>query len=56
MSAETNFEKAKKLFEQGKYLAAQPLFEEYLKENPNHTKTTEYLGDIAGNQKSGTSL
>ena len=51
MSAETNFEKAKKLFEQGKYLAAQPLFEEYLKENPNHTKTMEYLGDIAGSQK-----
>ncbi len=51
MFAETNFEKAQKLFEQGKYLAAQPLFEDFLKENPNHTKTIEYLGDIAGSQK-----
>lgn len=51
MFSETNFEKAQKLFDQGMYLAAQPLFEEFLKQNPNHAKTIEYLGDIAGTQK-----
>ena len=49
--AQTSFDKAKILFEQGKYISAEPLFEKDLKENPNNTKTIEYLGDIAGYQK-----
>lgn len=49
--SQTNYEKAEKLFEQGKYASAKSYFEEYLKQNINHTKTIEYLGDIAGHQK-----
>ncbi len=48
---ETNFEKAEKLFKQEKYEQAKILFETYLKDNPNHLKTIEYLGDIAGHLK-----
>lgn len=44
--------KAEKLFETGKYDQAKPVFESFLKENPSHLKTLEYLGDIAGQQKS----
>jgi tetratricopeptide (TPR) repeat protein len=51
MMAETDFEKAEKLYKQEKYDQAKTLFESYLKSNPNHYKTIEYLGDIAGNQK-----
>lgn len=51
MMAETDFEKAEKLFKQEKYDQAKTLFESYLKSNPNHYKTVEYLGDIAGHQK-----
>lgn len=50
--SQTNFEKAEKLFEEGKYASAKPYFENYLKENPNHAKTMEYLGDIWGQSKS----
>ena len=50
--SQTNFEKAEKLFAQGKYALAKPLFEEVLTENPMHLKTLEYLGDIEGNNKS----
>jgi tetratricopeptide (TPR) repeat protein len=49
--SQTPFDKAVKLFEQGKYNAAKSIFESVLKENPNNSKTTEYLGDIAGHQK-----
>lgn len=49
--SQTNFQKAEKLFEQGKYTLAKPLFEAYLNQKPNDTKTIEYLGDIAGHQK-----
>lgn len=49
--AETDFEKAEKLFKQEKYEQAKVLFENYLKSNPNNYKTIEYLGDIAGHQK-----
>jgi tetratricopeptide (TPR) repeat protein len=45
--AQTSFDKAKILFEQGKYASAEPLFENYLKANPNNTKTIDYLGEIA---------
>jgi tetratricopeptide (TPR) repeat protein len=49
--AQTNFEKGEKLFNEKKYTQAKPLLEAYLKTNPNHLKTLEYLGDIAGNSK-----
>lgn len=49
--SQTDFEKAKNLFEQKKYASAQPLFENYLKQKPNDSKTIEYLGDVAGHQK-----
>lgn len=51
MMAETDFEKAEKLFKQEKYEQAKELFENYLKSYPNNYKTIEYLGDIAGHQK-----
>jgi tetratricopeptide (TPR) repeat protein len=50
--AQTNFDKAEQLFKEGKYNQAQPILESFLKENPSHLKTIEYLGDIAGHQKS----
>ncbi|SFB19488.1 hypothetical protein SAMN05660845_1958 [Flavobacterium swingsii] len=46
--SQTSFEKGKIFFEQGKYVLAEPLFENYLKENPTNSKTIEYLGDISG--------
>lgn len=49
---QTNFEKGEKLFLDGKFDQAQLLFETYLKSNPTHLKTIEYLGDIAGQEKS----
>ncbi len=49
--SQTNFEKAEKLYAQKKYTEAKKLFEEHLKTNPNHAKSIEYLGDIAGAQK-----
>ena len=51
MMAETDFEKAEKLYKQEKYDQAKVLFESYLKTNPTSYKTVEYLGDIAGHQK-----
>lgn len=45
------FEKAEKLFKEKKYTEAKGLFESYLKSVPNHQKTIEYLGDIAGSTK-----
>jgi tetratricopeptide (TPR) repeat protein len=50
--AQTNFDKGEKLFKEGKYELAQPIFESFLKDNPANLKTIEYLGDIAGHQKS----
>ncbi len=49
--SQTNFEKAEKLFKEKKYSEAKSLFESYLKSVPNHQKTIEYLGDIAGSSK-----
>jgi tetratricopeptide (TPR) repeat protein len=49
--AETDFEKAEKLYKQENYEQAKVLFESFLKNNPNNFKTIEYLGDIAGHQK-----
>jgi tetratricopeptide (TPR) repeat protein len=51
ISAETDFEKAEKLFKQEKWEQSKVFFESYLKSNPNNFKTVEYLGDIAGHQK-----
>lgn len=50
--SQSEYNKAEKLFEAGKYDQARPVFESFLKENPSHLKTMEYLGDIAGHQKS----
>ncbi len=50
--SQSDYGKAEKLFEAGKYDQARPIFESFLKENPSHLKTIEYLGDIAGHQKS----
>ncbi len=52
MQSQTNFEKGQKLFEEGKFDSSKPFFENDLKENPNHLKAIEYLGDIEGNSKS----
>jgi len=52
LSAQSDFEKGEKLFLQAKYDLAKPIFEHCLKDNPNHLKTIEYLGDIEGNNKS----
>ena len=49
--SQSNFEKGEKLFVQKKYNEAKQLFQDYLKSHPNHSKTIEYLGDIAGHQK-----
>ncbi|MGQ7945349.1 tetratricopeptide repeat protein [Flavobacterium sp. WC2509] len=46
-----SFEKGEKLFVEGKFNQAQLVLENYLKSNPNHLKTLEYLGDIAGQNK-----
>lgn len=50
--SQSDYSKAEKLFEARKYEQAQPIFESFLKENPSNLKTIEYLGDIAGHQKS----
>jgi len=50
--SQSDYSKAEKLFEAGKYDQARPFFESFLKENPSHLKTLEYLGDIAGHNKS----
>lgn len=50
--SQSNFDKAEKLFKDGKYDQAQTIFENLLKENPSHLKTIEYLGDIAYSNKS----
>jgi len=50
--SQSDYSKAENLFREGKYELAQPIFENFLKENPVHLKTIEYLGDIAGHDKS----
>jgi tetratricopeptide (TPR) repeat protein len=49
--SQTLFEKAEKLYKEKKFEEAKVLFENYLKSVPNHQKTIEYLGDIAGSSK-----
>ncbi|MBP4141446.1 hypothetical protein J3S90_06500 [Flavobacterium sp. P4023] len=52
MWSQSNFEKAEKFFQEEKFEQAQALFELYLKSNSADLKTIEYLGDIAGQNKS----
>ncbi|MAP55160.1 tetratricopeptide repeat protein [Altibacter sp.] len=49
--AQDTYAQAENYFKQEKFSKAQPVFERYLKEHPNHRKTQEYLGDIAGYKK-----
>ncbi len=46
--SQTNFEKGELLLGEAKFKQAQSCFENFLASNPNHLKTIEYLGDIAG--------
>lgn len=50
--SQVSFEKAQQLFEEGKFEQAKPMFEILLKKNPSNIKIMEYLGDIAGRNKS----
>jgi tetratricopeptide (TPR) repeat protein len=47
-NAQTNYQQAEAYFKQENFSKAKPIFEKYLKQNPNDKKTREYLGDIAG--------
>ncbi|NNL15477.1 MAG: tetratricopeptide repeat protein [Flavobacteriaceae bacterium] len=49
--AQTSFQEAQSLFMDSQFEAAEPLFRSHLETNPNHLKTIEYLGDIAGHKK-----
>jgi tetratricopeptide (TPR) repeat protein len=50
--SQADFSQAEKLFLQEKFLAAKPIFLNFLLENPNNLKTLEYLGDMEGHAKS----
>lgn len=50
--SQTNFDKGLQLMEAGKTEQARIMFESVLKENPSHIKSLEYLGDLAGQNKS----
>ena len=50
--SQTDFEKAEKLFLSKNFDQSRIVFENILKESPNNIKTIEYLGDIAGQNKS----
>jgi tetratricopeptide (TPR) repeat protein len=50
--SQTSFERAEQFLESGKTDQARLLFESVVKENPSHLKAIEYLGDIAGQNKS----
>jgi tetratricopeptide (TPR) repeat protein len=52
MSAQSSYDTAEKLFKEEKFDQARPIFENFLKSNPSNLKTIEYLGDIAGRNKS----
>jgi len=49
--AQASFQKGVIYYEKEQFEKAKPLFEAYLKENPNDKKAREYLGDIAGHKK-----
>ena len=50
--SQSTFDTAEKLFKEEKFDQARPIFENVLKSNPSNLKTIEYLGDIAGRNKS----
>jgi tetratricopeptide (TPR) repeat protein len=50
--SQSSFDAAEKLFKEEKFDLARPVFENFLKNNPSNLKTIEYLGDIAGRNKS----
>jgi len=50
--SQSDFDKARKLFEERKMEQSQIIFENLLKTEPTNLKVVEYLGDIAGYQKS----
>ncbi len=50
--SQVSFEKAQQLFEEGQFEQAKLMFEVLLKKNPSNIKINEYLGDIAGRNKS----
>jgi tetratricopeptide (TPR) repeat protein len=50
--SQSSFDTAEKLFKEEKFDQARPIFENFLKSNPSNLKTIEYLGDIAGRNKS----
>ena len=50
--SQTDFDKAEKLYSSKNFEQSKVLFQNYLKDNPNNIKTIEYLGDIAGQNKS----
>lgn len=52
VSLNDDFDRAEQLFKKGQWSQAKTLFEGILKENPNHVKTLEYLGDIEGSKMS----
>jgi tetratricopeptide (TPR) repeat protein len=52
MWGQSDFEKAEKLYKANKIEQAELVFESVLKSNPSDLKTIEYLGDIAGQNKS----
>ena len=49
--SQSNFEKGVQLLGSGKTELARIAFESVIKENPSHSKSLEYLGDIAGQNK-----
>ncbi|NBL65510.1 tetratricopeptide repeat protein [Flavobacterium sp. NST-5] len=51
MQGQTSFEKARKLFDEGNFAQAKPLFEALVLKNPSDLKSIEYLGDIHSHQK-----
>lgn len=51
MIAQSSFERAEKLYSENRLSDAKKLFEDYLNANPSHSKSIEYLGDIAGKEK-----
>jgi len=49
--AQESFAYAERQFQSGNYIQAEPIFEQFLKENPTHLRTIEYLGDIQSHLK-----
>lgn len=50
--SQSSFDTAEKFFKEEKFDQARPVFEKFLKRNPSNLKAIEYLGDIAGKNKS----